>query len=258
MAELRSSVNRHLTVCSLLLLAACGGAPSVAPPPVPVTAAAEGDISADELRRDLTAFAADSMRGRETGTEDADRAARFLVARVQRLGLADTKFGIVTLHRPSNVDSRESLTGLVTVLTHVSEMLPLVFAVHPRTRKKLQEFGLEDQIGSSGKIKLIPPMGYVQFMNLVSHSAAVITDSGGVQEETTYLGIPCFTLRENTERPITVTQGSNQLVKPEDLESRVGAGLAIRGRSGQRPELWDGKSAERAVQRLKERALGGR
>jgi len=87
MAELRSSVNRHLTVCSLLLLAACGGAPSVAPPPVPVTAAAEGDISADELRRDLTAFAADSMRGRETGTEDADRAARFLVARVQRLGL---------------------------------------------------------------------------------------------------------------------------------------------------------------------------
>jgi len=177
---------------------------------------------------------------------------------VQRLGLADSKFGVVTLHRPSNVDSRESLTGLVTVLKRVSEMLPLVFAVHPRTRKKLQEFGLEDQIGSSGKIKLIPPLGYVQFMNLVSHSAAVITDSGGVQEETTYLGIPCFTLRENTERPITVTQGSNQLVKPEDLESRVSAGLAIRGRSGQRPELWDGKSAERAVQRLKERALGGR
>jgi len=177
---------------------------------------------------------------------------------VQRLGLADTKFGIVTLHRPSNVDSRESLTGLVTVLTHVSEMLPLVFAVHPRTRKKLQEFGLEEKLGNAGSIKLIPPLGYVQFMNLVSHSAAVITDSGGVQEETTYLGIPCFTLRENTERPITVTLGSNQLVKPEDLVARVSAGLAVRGRSGQRPDLWDGRTAERAVQRLKERALGGR
>jgi len=130
-----------------------------------------------------------------------------------------------------------------------------VFAVHPRTSKKLQEFGLEQQIGAAKNIQLIQPLGYVQFMNLVSHSAAVITDSGGVQEETTYLGIPCFTLRENTERPITVTQGSNQLVKPADLVERVRAGLARSGRSGQRPELWDGKAAARAVQRLKERAL---
>jgi UDP-N-acetylglucosamine 2-epimerase (non-hydrolysing) len=175
---------------------------------------------------------------------------------VRRLGLPGKKFGIVTLHRPSNVDSRETLAALVDVLTHVSEFLPLVFAVHPRTRKKLQEFGLEGALGATGRIQLIPPLGYVQFMNLVSSSAAVITDSGGVQEETTYLGIPCFTLRENTERPITVTQGSNQLVKPEDLVARVRAGLNGSGRTGQRPELWDGKTAERAVRRLKERALG--
>jgi UDP-N-acetylglucosamine 2-epimerase (non-hydrolysing) len=175
---------------------------------------------------------------------------------VQRLGLKGTRFGVVTLHRPSNVDSRESLTTLVDVLTRVSEFLPLVFAVHPRTRKKLQDFGLEDRINAAKNIKAVQPLGYVQFMNLVSSSAAVITDSGGVQEETTYLGIPCFTLRENTERPITVTQGSNRLVKPEDLVAHVQAGLNVTGRSGQRPELWDGKSAERAVQRLKARALG--
>jgi len=176
---------------------------------------------------------------------------------VQRLGLAGARFGIVTLHRPSNVDSRESLTGLVAALTRVAEFLPLVFAVHPRTSKKLQEFGLEQKLNEAGRIKLVPPMGYVQFMNLVSHSAAVITDSGGVQEETTYLGIPCFTLRENTERPITVTQGSNQLVKTDELVARVTAGLAHSGRSGQRPEMWDGKTAERAVQKLRQRALGG-
>ncbi len=161
---------------------------------------------------------------------------------------------MVTLHRPSNVDSRESLTALVNVLIEVSGFLPLVFATHPRTRKKLQEFGLDERLRDVAQIRTIDPLGYVQFMNLVSNSAAAITDSGGVQEETTYLGIPCFTLRENTERPVTVTTGSNQLVRIDNLCERVKASLQRTTSAGRRPELWDGKTAARAVKRLQERS----
>jgi UDP-N-acetylglucosamine 2-epimerase (non-hydrolysing) len=173
---------------------------------------------------------------------------------VGRLGLTPGKFGVVTLHRPSNVDSRASLTSLVDVLLSASQTLPLVFAVHPRTRKRLQEFGLEKRVIDAPAIKTVDPLGYVQFMNLVSHSAAVVTDSGGVQEETTYLGIPCFTLRENTERPVTSTIGSNQLVRADNLLERLHASLGRSTRIGRRPDLWDGKTAVRAVQRLRERS----
>ncbi len=173
---------------------------------------------------------------------------------VTTLGLEPRKFGVVTLHRPSNVDSPQTLGTLVSVLTQVAERLPLLFAIHPRTRKKLLEFGLEAQLLASGRIRAIEPIGYVQFMNLVSNCAAVITDSGGVQEETTYLGIPCFTLRENTERPITVSEGSNHLVKPEELVARLNGSLGAGTRSGRRPALWDGRAAMRAVQRLRERS----
>jgi len=172
------------------------------------------------------------------------------------LGLTSGKFGVVTLHRPSNVDSRETLTTLVDALARVSNSLPLVFAVHPRTRKKLGEFNLESRLLASGRVRAVDPLGYVQFMNLVSNSAAVITDSGGVQEETTYLGIPCFTLRENTERPVTVTEGTNRLVKPEELDTLVKAALAGGTRTARKPRLWDGRAAERAVQALRVRALG--
>ena len=168
--------------------------------------------------------------------------------------LSPRGFGVVTLHRPSNVDSREKLVTLVNTLVEVSGDLPLVFAVHPRTRRRLREFGLEPTLHTARGIRLVDPLGYIEFMNLVSNAAAVITDSGGVQEETTYLGIPCFTLRENTERPITVTEGSNRLIEPENLVASVRTALSTTQRIGKRPDLWDGKTAQRAVQRLRERA----
>jgi len=177
------------------------------------------------------------------------------------LGLGAGNYAVVTLHRPSNVDRREDLEPLVKQLIEVSRSLPLVFAVHPRTRKKLVEFGLLDSLsrlagegGREGSVTLTEPLGYIQFMNLVRTARAVITDSGGVQEESTYLGIPCLTLRENTERPITVTEGSNRLVKPADLSAQVQEILAGRWPTGRRPALWDGQTAGRCVAALKRRA----
>jgi UDP-N-acetylglucosamine 2-epimerase (non-hydrolysing) len=156
------------------------------------------------------------------------------------MGLLSGGYAVVTLHRPSNVDHRASLESLVGQLVAVSGDLPLVFAVHPRTRKKLEEFGLLEKLaGGAAQISLTEPLGYIQFMNLVRSARAVITDSGGVQEESTYLGIPCLTLRENTERPITVSEGSNRLVKPEALFAQVQEVLGGRWPTGRRPELWE-------------------
>ena len=171
------------------------------------------------------------------------------------MGLSPGNYAVVTLHRPSNVDSREALEPLVRQLLGVAARLPLVFAIHPRTKKRLEEFGLLAALAAQPKIRLTEPLGYIQFMNLVSTAKAVITDSGGVQEESTYLGIPCLTLRENTERPVTVTQGSNRLVKAPELESTVGEVLAGRWATGHRPALWDGRAAARCVAALRRREL---
>src|SRR4030095_10637178 len=120
-------------------------------------------------------------------------------------------FGVVTMHRPSNVDHRDALEPLLAVLRDVSARLPLLFALHPRTRANIAHFGLEEEI-SGARIAVLPPQGYLEMLGLMSEATLVLTDSGGIQEETTALGIPCLTLRENTERPITVEHGTNTVV----------------------------------------------
>jgi UDP-N-acetylglucosamine 2-epimerase (non-hydrolysing) len=178
-----------------------------------------------------------------------DRIAAQAMAR--QLGLAGRGFGVVTLHRPSNVDHRETLTGIVAALCAVARNLPLVFVIHPRTRKRLEDFGLMAAIAGAAGITIVEPIGYIQFMSLVQDSSLVITDSGGVQEETTYLDIPCLTLRDTTERPITVSQGTNRLVKPDDLERSVAAAIAGDWPHGRCPALWDGHTAGRVVASLR-------
>jgi UDP-N-acetylglucosamine 2-epimerase (non-hydrolysing) len=160
---------------------------------------------------------------------------------------------VLTLHRPSNVDSRARLTKIVEILNRMSRDVPILFPVHPRTEKSLRAFGLWRALqGGTDRMRLLAPVGYVEFMSWVRKSAVVVTDSGGVQEETTYLGIPCLTLRENTERPITTTQGTNQLVRLEDLEPRVAQTLARAPEAGKAIALWDGKTAQRIGAHLKD------
>src|SRR5579875_49561 len=173
----------------------------------------------------------------------------------RRLGLEERKYGVVTLHRPSNVDSPEPLAALVRHLTAIAAKLPLVFPVHPRTRKNLEGFGLWDGLAKAPGLQLVEPLGYVDFMNLVCGARLVITDSGGVQEETTYLGIPCLTLRTTTERPITTIEGSNRLVTAAELVRATDDILAGRSTHGRKPDLWDGHTAERVVADIRKRLL---
>lgn len=167
-----------------------------------------------------------------------------------RFGVEPGAFGVVTLHRPSNVDSQSKLKQVVAVLTEISRRLPLVFAVHPRTRARLQEFDLMADLELQSGIRLSDPLRYNEFMNLICDAKLAITDSGGIQEETTYLEIPCLTLRPNTERPITVTQGTNRLVRPDNLATMVEHILSGGLRETRRPDLWDGKTAARVAQSL--------
>jgi UDP-N-acetylglucosamine 2-epimerase (non-hydrolysing) len=170
-------------------------------------------------------------------------------------GLRTHEYGVVTLHRPSNVDEPEPLAALVRQLKAVAARLPLVFPVHPRTRKNLEAFGLWPELAQAPGLTLAEPLGYVDFMNLVCGARVAITDSGGVQEETTYLGIPCLTLRTTTERPITVTEGSNRLVATDALARTVEDILAGRWRHGRKPALWDGHTAARVVADIRRRLL---
>ncbi len=155
-------------------------------------------------------------------------------------------YGVVTLHRPSNVDDADTLRSVLTELAHTAEQLPLVFALHPRTRNNIDRFGLSHLLNPAS-MAVLPPQGYLEMVGLMSGATLVLTDSGGLQEETTALGVPCLTLRENTERPITVEQGTNTMVGRDVLAIRRGVAdiLAGRGKSGRVPEFWDGHAAER-------------
>jgi UDP-N-acetylglucosamine 2-epimerase (non-hydrolysing) len=161
--------------------------------------------------------------------------------------LTKEAYGIVTLHRPSNVDQPETLERLCAALQRIAADLPLIFPVHPRTRKNLEALGLYGRLAASPGMHLAEPVSYIPFMNLLFNCRLAITDSGGIQEETTYLSIPCLTLRPNTERPITVTEGTNRLCTPEDIENQAAAALAKK-RKTKPPMLWDGKTAGRVVE----------
>jgi len=174
----------------------------------------------------------------------------------QRLGLSVGEYAVVTLHRPSNVDHAEALSGLLEVLAEVAAELPVVFPIHPRTRQRIETFGLghllDGQGSGSRRIWALPPLGYLEFLSLTSQAKVVITDSGGLQEESTALGIPCLTVRPNTERPITVSEGTSTLVgnDPVKLRCCLEDVLAGRYKTGKCPALWDGHAAERIGERL--------
>jgi len=152
------------------------------------------------------------------------------------------RYALVTLHRPSNVDDSQILKRILQCLLDVSRDLCVIFPAHPRTRKRIAEFGLH-----AGQLRLLDPLPYLEFLSLQSRATVVITDSGGIQEETTYLGIPCLTLRENTERPITVSMGTNVLVgrDPDKLRLELSRVLAGEAKKGTVPPLWDGCAGER-------------
>jgi UDP-N-acetylglucosamine 2-epimerase (non-hydrolysing) len=184
-----------------------------------------------------------AARVRRVGNVMIDTLVRFArLAEAMVLPSHPKEYGLVTLHRPSNVDDPESLRRIMGSLARISARLPIVFPVHPRTRRILDR--LVD-VPEAPRLWLVEPLGYLEFLNLESKARVVITDSGGIQEETTFLGIPCLTLRPNTERPITVTLGTNKLSSPDALESDVDAVLDGRARKGVVPPLWDGHAAER-------------
>jgi UDP-N-acetylglucosamine 2-epimerase (non-hydrolysing) len=163
------------------------------------------------------------------------------------LGLTQGGFALVTLHRPSNVDTKEGLESILSIFEKLSARTTIVFPMHPRTKKMINRYRLESRVESIKNLKLLEPLGYLDFLHLMERATLVLTDSGGIQEETTFFGVPCLTMRENTERPATVEIGTNYLCGL-DTEKVVSKSIEIfegKMKKGSIPELWDGKTAER-------------
>ena len=166
----------------------------------------------------------------------------------------DGDYVLITMHRPSNVDNEEGIEALLRILKGLTANVPVVFPMHPRTANRFEQFGKKDALDALDALKVLPPQGYLEFLSLMETASVVVTDSGGIQEETTFLKVPCITLRENTERPVTITEGTNELM---DLDpAQVVARVEARRRedtSGQTPKLWDGNAASRIVDALERR-----
>jgi UDP-N-acetylglucosamine 2-epimerase (non-hydrolysing) len=179
-------------------------------------------------------------------------------AAARELGCGPREYAVLTLHRPSNVDEPEAFGRILDGLEAILPRCPVVFPVHPRTRKRLVEFGLGPRLQRLTDLKVCPPLGYLAFLSLLMDSRFVMTDSGGIQEETTALCIPCLTLRENTERPITVSVGTNRVVgtHPDHVAAEVLRILDEDGSRGGMPALWDGRAADRIVDVLRSHAVG--
>ena len=206
---------------------------------------ADANLAAEGVPPEKIVFVGNVMI--DTLLEHRERARRSDA--LERLGVEPGAYAALTLHRPSNVDDCATLAGIAGALERVAERLPIVFPIHPRTRARMAEFGLE----LSSRIRVVDPLGYLDFLRLYSESRLVLTDSGGIQEETTALGVPCLTLRENTERPVTVTEGTNQVVGTDPARIVTAAFDVLDGRAalaGRVPEFWDGRAAVRIVDAL--------
>lgn len=185
-----------------------------------------GNIMIDTLQRQLPLASFDRVR--------------------DRVAVEQGRYAVLTLHRPSNVDHPETFRGILAALRDVARTLPIVFPVHPRTRARLAEFGMDATFDG---LHLTEPLGYIDFLSLTSNARLILTDSGGLQEESTALGIPCLTLRENTERPVTITQGTNRLVGTRTADILAGFEAAMGAPPvARRPEFWDGQTAERITE----------
>jgi UDP-N-acetylglucosamine 2-epimerase (non-hydrolysing) len=209
---------------------------------------ADANLRAEGIPQERIAFVGNVMVDTLLRLREQARA----LAVPERLGLNRSRYVFVTLHRPSNVDDPATLRELLTALQSIAGRMPVVFAVHPRTRNRISEFGLE---GVAGSVRLLNPLGYLETVGLMERSALVLTDSGGLQEETTVLGVPCLTARPNTERPVTVTEGTNRLVASTTAAvlSAVNELLVDQERGvfqARQPEYWDGRAGERVIEAL--------
>jgi UDP-N-acetylglucosamine 2-epimerase (non-hydrolysing) len=211
--------------------------------------AAEENLVREGIPRERVFFCGNVMIDTLLRFQDRAAASRVL----DELGLTAGNYALVTLHRPSNVDDARKLRELLEMLECLAERIPVVFPAHPRTRNMMKLHGL-----GTRRVQMVPPQGYIEFLRLMSAARVVLTDSGGIQEETTILAVPCLTIRENTERPVTVTQGTNRLVgcHPQTILQATLETLERPVAGGRRPELWDGRAAERIVDTL-ERVLEG-